>query len=174
MGDECRHTHRPPARGLGEEPQHKVGAMVAFFDLDLKQIACGAADYRWPRPCRCGRCGHPKVWGHGFVAMIFVGFSHCLQIRRYRCPACGCVVRLRPAGYFTRHQTDAATIRSVLAVRIQSGRWPRWASASCGRHWLRALKRSAVAVLGMAALLDPMTAFDRLLDMGRIPVSRAI
>jgi hypothetical protein len=39
---------------------------------------------------------------------------------------------------------------------------------------LRALKRQALAVLGVPALSDLIAAFDRLLDLGRIPVSRAI
>jgi hypothetical protein len=106
--------------------------------------------------------------------MLFDGFARALRMRRYRCPLCGCVIRLRPDGYFTRHQCDAETIRRVLAQRIRTGRWLAGCAANRGRHWLLALKRNAMACFGMQALCDLMSAFDRLVAMGRVPVSRAV
>ena len=149
-----------------------MNAMIAYFSLDLKRIAQGDPDYPWPRPS-CG-CGHPKSWGHGFVPMIFAGFKHALRLRRYRCPACGCILRLRPAGYFKRHQSAAATIRETLVTRLGSGFWPKGCSSGCARHWLRGLKSQALAVIGVPALTDLIAAFDKLMDMGRTPVSRTI
>jgi len=148
--------------------------MIAFFDLDLNQIARCGPDYPWPCPCACGRCGHPKVWGHGLVLTIIEGFAKALKIRRYRCPMCGCIIRLRPKGYFRRHQTDTVTIRRTLSHRLDKGRWPTGCIANRARHWLRALKRNALAVCGLAGLDDLMAAFDRLTDLGRVPVSRAV
>jgi phage terminase large subunit GpA-like protein len=67
--------------------------MIAFFELDLNEIDRSARDYVWPRPEACPDCGHRKVWLHDFVKMIFNGFDRPLQMRRYRCPACGCVIK---------------------------------------------------------------------------------
>jgi hypothetical protein len=148
--------------------------MIVFFDLDLKRINQSAPDYCWPRPSCCGRCGHPKPWSHGYVAVIFTGFIQALRLRRYRCPSCGCIIRLRPKGYFSRHQSAAATIRDTLSARLDTGYWPRGCVTSRARNWLRALKRQALAVLGVPALADLIAAFDRLVNLGRVPVSRAV
>jgi hypothetical protein len=148
--------------------------MIAFFDLDLNEIAQSSGDYPWPRPCCCGRCGHPKVWGHGLVAIIFEGFAAALKIRRYRCPMCGCIIRLRPKGYFKRHQSKTTTIYSTLSHRLTTGCWPAGCVANRSRHWLASLRRNALAVFGFPSLDDLMTAFDRLVELGRVPVSRAV
>ena len=148
--------------------------MISFFDLDLKQIADDGRNYPWPRPSVCGQCGHPKVWGHGFVAMFIAGFLHALEIRRYRCPKCGCVIRLRPTGFFPSHQTDTATIRRTLTHRLANPHWPADCVAGRAGHWLRALKRNVAAILGLPGLDDLMAAFDHLVSMGRVPVRRTI
>jgi hypothetical protein len=148
--------------------------MIAFMELDLKRIASGDPDYCWPRPSRCGRCKNPTLWSHGLVAVIFARFAQALWIRRYRCPACGCIIRLRPKGYFTRHQSDIATIRKTLLTRLNSGCWPRNGVTSRAGHWLRALKRQVLAVLGVPAMADLIAAFDRLIVLGRVPVSRVV
>jgi hypothetical protein len=114
------------------------------------------------------------VWGHGYVQVCFAGFSHPLEMRRYRCPLCGCVIRLRPKGYFPRIQTDAASIRRILDFRISTGFWPANTSTNRLRHWLVSLKRNAVAILGIAWGIDLIAAFDRLTDMGQVPVRRTI
>ena len=114
------------------------------------------------------------VWGHGFVQVCFADFSHALDIRRYRCPVCGCVIRLRPKGYFKRIQTAAAQIRSILDFRIATGFWPQGTITSRCRHWLAALKRNAVIILGISRSRHLMAAFDRLAAMGRVPVCRTI
>jgi len=148
--------------------------MIAFFELDLNEIAKSPRDYNWPRPEACPDCGHRRPWLHDFVKMIFNGFERPLQMRRYRCPACGCVIRLRPKGFFARHQSDAATIRAALDHRLAKGCWPCGCIGSRARHWLAALKRNAVALFGLPALNDLMAAFDRLISMGRVPVRRAV
>jgi hypothetical protein len=147
--------------------------MILPICLDLKKISLLGRDYPWPRPAAC-RCGNPMVWGHGYVAVCFDGFADCLLIRRYRCPSCGCVIRLRPAGHFERIQTAASSIRCVLEVRITTGSWPAAAVTNRCRHWLAALKRNAVVVLGIGWGKCLMAAFDRLVAMGRVPVCRAI
>jgi hypothetical protein len=41
-------------------------------------------------------------------------------------------------------------------------------------HWLKALKRKSRAYLGESFGGDLLEAFDRLLEMGKVPVSRSI
>jgi hypothetical protein len=114
------------------------------------------------------------VWGHGFVFAYFDGFSEGVLLRRYRCPGCGCVIRLRPKGYFPRFQASLDTIRFSLSRRLNRGRWPPGLSRSRQRHWLSALRRKSLAYLGEGWKLGLMGAFDCLLSQGMIPVSRGI
>jgi hypothetical protein len=81
------------------------------------------------------------------------------------------VIKCRPQGYFARFQSAMTTIRSHLEKRIATGRWP--CRASRGRHWLAALKRKALAHLGLDWLRSLLPAFDRLLHHGIVPVSRS-
>ena len=148
-------------------------AMILFVELNLKQINRHGEKYRWPRPARC-RCGNTRLWGHGFVDMLFDGFLRPLKMRRYRCRVCRCVIRLRPVGYFSRHQSSTATIRRVLAKRIATGRWPAGCAVNRARHWLKALKANALAVLGVGGYRDLRAAFDRLIVLGWIPVRRSV
>jgi hypothetical protein len=114
------------------------------------------------------------VWGHGFVQVCFEGFCQPLEMRRYRCPLCGCVIRLRPKGYFRRIQSDTASIRRTLDFRITTGLWPAGTITNRCRHWLAALKRNAVVILGIGWGRQLMEAFDKLVGMGRVPVRRTI
>lgn len=148
--------------------------MIAFFRLDLNRIVRNSRQYPWPRPDGCGRCRHRWLWGHGYVPMFFDGFRQALQMRRYRCPKCGCIVRLRPTGFWPRCQSPVASVRDTLARRIVTGRWPGLCTANRARHWLAALTRNALGCFGLPALDDLMAAFQRLMDMGRVPVSRTV
>ena len=171
LGGECRRTQPPKDTGTVRSP--KTEQMILPINLDLKKISQLGKNYRWPRPRSCN-CGNPMVWGHGFVLVCFAGFSHPLVIRRYRCPLCRCVIRLRPKGYFARIQTAAAQIRCILGVRISTGCWPEGTKTNRCRHWLAALKRNTVVILGIGWSRHLMAAFDRLFDMGRVPVCRTI
>jgi hypothetical protein len=84
------------------------------------------------------------------------------------------VIRLRPKGYFPRIQTDAASIRRILDHRTTTGFWPAGVSTNCCRHWLAALKRNAVVILGITWAKALMDSFDRLIALGRVPVRRTI
>lgn len=147
--------------------------MLLYVYLDLKKIAKLGRNYLWPRPSSC-QCGSPTVWGHGFVQAYFSGFTHPLEMRRYRCPLCGCVIRLRPKGYFPRIQTDQVGIRKVIAFRLRRGLWPTGSRTNRYRHWLSALKRNAVVLLGIAWGNQLLAAFDQLMEMGCVPVQRTI
>jgi hypothetical protein len=148
--------------------------MIIFVCVPLKEIFKQGRQFVWPRPERCPRCALSKVWGHGFVLAYFDDINAGVYLRRYRCPECGCVIRLRPLGYFSRIQASIETIRSVLTHRLEQGRWPAGLPGNRQRHWLKALIANTVAFLGNAWKRRLVEAFERLLGLGVIPVSRAI
>lgn len=148
--------------------------MIISIKADLTEIDKKGRDYPWKKPDRCPKCGDYKVWGHGFVEVCFDGFKSPLLTKRYRCPNCGCVIRYRPIGFFKRFQAGIDTIRSCISCRIRCGRWPPGLSRSRQGHWLKALKRRTTAYLENTWDLSLIDAFDRLLTLGQIPVSRSI
>jgi hypothetical protein len=146
--------------------------MIRFVDVLLKDIFQMGRDFPWERPAQCPCCGNWKVWGHGFVGTFFNGFSSEIWLKRYRCPACGCVVKLRPSSHFHRFQSSKHTIRSSLMLRICTGNWPQGSCKSRQRYWLHNLKRQMKAHLNWNTGLTE--AFDLLADQGKIPVSSLI
>ncbi len=146
--------------------------MIHFVDVLLKDIFKMGRNFPWKRPERCPCCNNWKVWGHGFVGAFFNGFNSTIWIKRYRCPACGCVLRLRPTSYFSRFQSPKHTIRSSLMHRIKTDKWPADSCKSRQRYWLRNLYRQSKAHLSWKTKLSE--AFDLLVDQGRTPVSKSI
>jgi hypothetical protein len=148
--------------------------MIISVAANLKEIEEKGRDFAWWKPQRCLRCRESGLWGHGFVAGFFDGFAAALLLRRYRCPLCKCVIKLRPMGYFDRFQASIEAIRFHVTTRLKRGKWERGFSGSRGRHWLRALKRQTMSHLGMAWMGRLAEAFDRLLGMGVAAASRAV
>jgi len=95
-------------------------------------------------------------------------------MRRYRCPLCGCVIRLRPIGYFPRVQTAEQVVRRTLDFRIATGFWPVGTITNRCRHWLAVLKKNTIVILGIAWQKDLMAVFNELKRMGRVPICRTI
>lgn len=147
--------------------------MIHFVDVVLKVIFDQGRDFLWERPCECPRCTHWKVWGHGYVQALFEGFDVPLWLKRYRCPGCGCIIQMRPSSHFSRFQSSREVIRSALARRISHGKWPPGPSGRM-RYWLKNLKRQMRAHLTEKWNSGLMPAFDRLVSMGLVPVSRSI
>jgi hypothetical protein len=148
--------------------------MILLVTANLKEIEEQGRDYPWIKPSACLRCRGGCLWGHGYVGSFLDGYTEAIMLRRYRCPVCGCVIKLKPKGYFRRFQASIGEIRCCVGHRLRTGRWPRRCSGPRCRHWLRALKRQALAHLGMTWLGQLLKAFERLIQMGKIPVSRAI
>ena len=67
------------------------------MDVILKKIFDMGKDFSWTRPEKCPCCGNWKVWRHGFASTLFQGFDSPLLLKRYRCPACVCIIKLRPS-----------------------------------------------------------------------------
>lgn len=148
--------------------------MILFVDVILKEIVAMGKDFSWTKPAKCPCCGNWKVWGHGFVSTIFQGFDKPLLLKRYRCPACKCIITLRPSSHFSRFQSSKHTIRSALSHRINTGKWPSGSAGSRQRHWLYNLKRQAKALLTEEWKDGLIAAFDYIINLGKIPVSRSI
>ncbi len=92
----------PPLRRCGPVQPTRKGKMIFFSAVKLKELFKKERDYPWRKPKSCPRCNSFRLWGHGFAQAIFDGFIRPLLLKLYRCPDCGCVIRLRPKGYFKR------------------------------------------------------------------------
>jgi len=147
--------------------------MIYPVSVQLKDIFELGKDYPWELPKSCPRCGHYRVWGHGFVSRYFQGFSSSLYLKCGRCPECGCVVTLRPDTHFPRIRTAIEVIRSHLAERLTTARWPcSDLPRSRLRHWLANLSRQCCALLTNSWRQGLPAAFDHLVARGLVPVSR--
>ena len=148
--------------------------MIFSVLVSIKEIVAKGRDFPWPRPDECPRCDGHRVWGHGFVAAFFDGFADQVLLRRYRCPDCHCVLRLRPSGYFKRFQAAINTIRDCIDYRLGNIRWPKGISHTRQGHWLRSLYRKILAYLGQGWKGRLLEGFDYLIGMDEIPVCRRI
>lgn len=151
-----------------------AGLMVIPVEVELKPLVEQQRDYPWPKPERCPRCHECGVWGHGFVAAFFDGIPGAVYLKRFRCPVCRCVMRLRPKGYFKRFQASIQRIYACLSQRIINGRYEIGISRSRQRHWLRALQRQVAAYLGEGFRGRLLEGFSVLLRHGLVPVAGGI
>ena len=168
----CRH-HRPFPKPEDLRPSKGV-PMIIPVKAKLKHIFEKGKNYCWPRPQLCLRCKTSHLWGHGYVMSYFDGFNQPIYLKRYRCPACGCVLKLKPAGYLKRFQAPVDTIRSSIGCRLKKGCWLPGLSRSRQNHWLKALVRKVKAYWGDQWDGDLLSAFDVFIAQGQNPVSRAI
>lgn len=154
-------------------PRNKV--LILFVEVCVKTVVELGRQYPWEKPERCPKCRSVRVWGHGYVAAYFdeTG-SACVLLKRYRCPQCGVVIRLRPAGYWRRIQATVTTVRQHVLDRLEKGRWPPGSNSARGRHWLRALKRQVRTRLGLSYAERLAEGFSELLRRGVCAVSRAV
>lgn len=149
--------------------------MIIEVSSDVNEINSrdSGRDHDWPRPDRCPRCSGIRVWGHGFVLAFFESLQEGLFLKRYRCPCCGCVIRMKPAGYFPGFSVTVAKIKSSVASRAEKGQWLKDMSANRQRHWLRSLTHQVTAHLGLGWLNRLVEGFDTLVSGGIVPVSRS-
>jgi hypothetical protein len=152
----------------------KGSLMIVFVPVSIKEIVLKGRDFPWLRPAVCPRCDGNRVWGHGFASALFDGFDDEVLLRRYRCPDCHCVLRLRPSGYFKRFQAGIQTIRDCIDYRLANNRWPKVFSHTRQGHWLRSLYRKTFAYLGQGWMDHLLDGFDHLIQMNEIPVCRRI
>ncbi|MBW2087752.1 MAG: hypothetical protein JRI37_01975 [Deltaproteobacteria bacterium] len=96
------------------------------------------------------------------------------MLKLYRCPICGCVIRLRPCGYFKHFQTKVKTIRFSISHKEEHDKWLSGISRARQRHWFRALGRRIKAYLGDTWAQGLLKAFDYFMAQGQVPVTRSI
>ena len=149
-------------------------AMVLFIPVILKTLFDQGRKYAWPRPADCPRCGSCTVWGHGFAEALFDGYNRPLLLKLYRCPDCGCVIRLRPEGYFKRFQAPIEIIRASILCKSTTHRWLAGIDRARQRHWFSALQKRITAYLTDTWRQGVVAGFDYLMQHGHIPVSRTI
>jgi hypothetical protein len=154
-------------------PRNKV--LILFVEVCVKTLVELGRQYRWERPERCPKCQGVRVWGHGFVeAYLDEAGSACVLLKRYRCPECGVVIRLRPSGYWRRIQATVAAVRQCITDRLEKGRWPPGCNSARARHWLGGLRRQVRTHLGVSSAQDLAQGFSELLRRGVCAVSRAV
>jgi hypothetical protein len=148
--------------------------MIIFSAVKLKELFKKERNYPWQKPQACPCCNSHRLWGHGFAGAIFGGFIRPLLLKLYRCPDCGCVIRLRPKGYFRRFQASIETIRSSIVCKSATNRWIAGVERTRQCHWFRALRRRIKAYLTETWVEGVVAGFDYLLQLGQTPVSRSI
>ena len=173
-GGESARSH-PPKSEESFSPTKSM-LMINFVNVILKDLFAKNRNYPWKRPA-CPKCNRWKVWVHEYVPRLFDGFDEPLLLKVYRCPDCGCIIRMHPKSHFSRFQSPIDTIRSSLDHRLTHGKWPSGQShpsTARMRHWLRNLKKQTRAHLTERWKAGLIGAFQRLMELGKTPVSRAI
>ncbi len=160
-------------RGSANDPP-KGGTMIIFVTVKLKKLFKKKRNYSWPRPESCPNCNDYKVWGHGYANAIFDGYEEPLLLKLYRCHVCGCVIRLRPSGYFKRFQAKIKTIRSCISHKEKHNKWLSYIPPTRQRHWLKALQRRIKAYLSDTWAQGLLKAFDHFMTLDHVPVTRSI
>ena len=148
--------------------------MVIFLSVKLKELFEQEREYPWQKPDNCPNCATQRLWGHGFAEAIFDGYDCPLLLKLYRCPDCGCVIRIRPKGYFKRFQAPIAVIRASITSKSTINRWLPGISRTRQGHWFRALRKRIKAYLTETWVGGVVAGFEYLLQLGQIPVSRFI
>lgn len=176
MGEKGKVLASHPSLHGGQSPAHPTNkVLILFVEVCVKRLAELGREYLWDKPAQCPKCQSVRLWGHGYVEAYFdEAGSRCVLLKRYRCPECRVVLRLRPVGYWRRIQATIATVRQCVMERLEKGRWPPNSNPPRQRHWLRALKRQVRTRLGMSWAERLAEGFSELVRLGVCAVSRAV
>ena len=176
MGEKGKVLDEPPFSPWRAKPAHPTNkVLILFVEVCVKTLVELGRNYSWNKPQQCPKCNGVRLWGHGYVEAYFdESASSCVYLKRYRCPQCGVVIRLRPLGYWRRIQATIATVRQCLIDRLEKGRWPPQCRSARARHWMGALRRQVRTHLGMSYADELAEGFSELLSRGVCAVSRAV
>ncbi len=148
--------------------------MILNVNVDFKKLCELGRGYPWKKPKSCLCCESNRLWGHGYVPGYFDGYDDEIYLKRYRCPDCGCLIKLRPKNYFKRFQASIETIRASISSKEENNQWLSDISRTRQNYWYRALIRKIQAYLTNTWKKGILNAFDFLVKQGTIPVSRSI
>jgi hypothetical protein len=140
--------------------------------VDFNRLLKLKKDYPWPRPDRCANCNNPNLWGHGFVDAFFDCEQFALPLKRYRCPNCGTVIKLKPEGYFKRFRATIDTIQKSISSLASAGKYIAGVTYQRQYLWYSALVRHATARFRLCANLNQV--FEKMIAGGKIPVCRTV
>ena len=140
--------------------------------VDINLLLKLLRKFPWPRPDCCSECNNPKLWGHGFVDSLFDFSKKAIPVKRYICPNCGCVIKLRPKGISNGFKPRLTRFAIASIPYRVTGKTIKDIARQRRRHWFVALKRKVAAAFGLNA--DLKQAFEKLIAGGIIPVSRSI
>ena len=146
--------------------------MIICIQVDINLLSNLQKDYPWPKPDHCPNCNNPKLWGHGFVDALLDCEKFPVPLKRYRCPNCGCVIKLKPKGYFNRFRATIETIRKSITSLATTGKYISGIAYQRQYHWFTALIRHATARYTLSPNL--IQVFEKLIAGGKIPVCRTI
>jgi hypothetical protein len=173
-GGGLKEAYCRPCETVGSGWPTRNVKMIIFSSVKLKELFKKERDYPWQKPNNCPRCNSCRLWGHGYAQAIFDGFIRPLLLKLYRCPDCGCVIRLRPKGYFKGFQASIETIRSSIVCKATTNGWIAGVERTRQCHWFRFLCQRIKVYLTNTWREGIVAGFDYLLQLGQIPVSRAI
>ena len=148
--------------------------MIIEVKADIKEIFELGKKYKWQKPTKCSQCQESRLWGHGFVLCFFDGFEQGLYLKRYRCPYCRTVFKLKPKGYFKKFQADTRVIFSSILSRLYKNRYLPGISWSRQHFWFTSLQRNITAYLSNTWNNGIAAGFLKLFRMGKIPVTSSI
>lgn len=176
MGEKGKVCDAPLLSAAGLGPAHPTNkVLILFVEVCVKTLVELGRNYPWKRPEQCPKCNSVRLWGHGYVEAYFdEAGSQSVLLKRYRCPGCGVVMRLRPLGYWKRIQATIAAVQQCVLDRLEQGRWPPGSNPARGRHWLRGLKRQVRTHLGMSYAERMAEGFLELVRRGVCAVGRAV
>ena len=146
--------------------------MVLSVSVNVKDIVLLGRNFPWTKPGPCPRC-QSGMWWHGFVLAYFSCCPEPVYLRRLRCPGCGAVHRLKPAGYFPRFRSLIREIKETISHRCCHGHWRPDLPRARQRQWWRRLGRNIFLVLGLGFNGSFIEAFTLLIKQNIIPVTSA-
>ncbi len=148
--------------------------MIIECNVSIKEILKKGKKFLWKKPKSCPCCGASALWGHGFVLCYFSHVTYGVYLKRYRCPTCKSVIKLKIAGFFKGFRTCTKTIHTSIIKRIKDKLIMKGVSRGCLNYWLRNLKKNIRAILGEKWKNLLVEGFEKLLSMSIVPVSCSI
>lgn len=148
--------------------------MIIQCDVTIKDILAQGKKFIWKKPSRCFECEDTVLWGHGFVLCYFSCVDEGIYLKRYRCPCCGVVIKMKPKGYFKKIRTSIKIIKKSLEIRLNQKMFIPDISRETQHHWLANLKQNIKACLGENFKNRLLEGFQKLIDMKIIPVSSTV